>query len=145
MCADAIATIEGISRQELDRQAFESQQKAARAIAEGRFDKSLVPVYDVGGNLVLDKEQFPRPKTTLEKLAELEPPLPIWLTFRWIMQGQLTASCLTRSTRTWISSISTTPETPRGLLMAPARCCCLLPGYAKAQGWKPRARDYNHG
>ncbi len=73
VCADAIATMEGISREDLDRQAFETQQKAATAIAEGRFDKSLVPVYDVDGNLVLDREEFPRPQTTLEGLAELQP------------------------------------------------------------------------
>ena len=73
VCADAIATMEGFTREELDQGAFESQQKAAIAIAEGRFDKSLVPVYDIDGELVLDKEEFPRPQTTLEGLAELQP------------------------------------------------------------------------
>lgn len=73
VCADAIATMEGISREDLDQHAFESQQKAAVAIAEGRFDKSLVPVYSQSGELMLDKEEFPRPQTTLEGLSQLAP------------------------------------------------------------------------
>lgn len=73
VCADAIASMDGFTREELDKAAYESQQKAAVAIAEGRFDKSLIPVYDINGNLVLDKEEFPRPQTTLEGLAELQP------------------------------------------------------------------------
>ncbi|TGD70348.1 acetyl-CoA C-acyltransferase, partial [Mangrovimicrobium sediminis] len=73
VCADAIASIEGISREDLDAFALESQQRAARAMAEGRFDRSLVPVYDEDGSLVLDKEEYPRPQTTAEDLAKLEP------------------------------------------------------------------------
>lgn len=71
ICADVIATLEGFSREQLDAAAYDSQQKAAVAIAENRFAKSLIPVYDVNGKLVLDKEQFPRPQTTLEGLAGL--------------------------------------------------------------------------
>ncbi len=71
VCADVIATLEDFSREQLDSAAFESQQKAAAAIAENRFARSLVPVYDVNGTLMLDQEEFPRPQTTLEGLAEL--------------------------------------------------------------------------
>ncbi len=71
VCADAIATLEGIDREAVDRLAFVSQQRAAVAIAEGRFDKSIVPVYNEDGSLALDKEEFPRPGTTMETLAGL--------------------------------------------------------------------------
>ena len=71
ICADAIATLEGIDREAVDRLAFVSQQRAAVAIAEGRFDKSIVPVYNEDGSLALDKEEFPRPGTTMETLAGL--------------------------------------------------------------------------
>ncbi len=72
VCADAIATLEGIDREAVDRLAVVSQERAARAIAEGRFAKSLVPVYNDDGTLALDHEEFPRPGTTLETLAELK-------------------------------------------------------------------------
>src|SRR3954452_9609248 len=59
VCADAIATLEGIARSDLDAFALESQKRAARAIAEGRFAKSLVPVYREDGGLALDHEEYP--------------------------------------------------------------------------------------
>ncbi len=73
ICADAIATLEGITREDLDALALESQKRAAVAIAEHRFDKSLVPVYFEDGTLALDHEEFPRPQTTAEGLASLKP------------------------------------------------------------------------
>ena len=71
--ADLIATMDGMSREELDRFALESQKRAAVAIAEGRFSKSLVPVVDADGKVVLERDEHPRPETTLEGLAGLEP------------------------------------------------------------------------
>ena len=73
VCGDAIATLEGISRDELDALALESQRRAAIAIAEGRFDRSIVPVLDDQGNVVLGKEEFVRPETTAQDLAALRP------------------------------------------------------------------------
>ena len=73
ICADAIATLEGIPRADLDALALESQRRAAKAIAGGHFNKSLVPVYKADGSLALDREEFPRPQTTAEGLAELKP------------------------------------------------------------------------
>lgn len=73
VCADAIATMEGISRADLDALALESQRRAAHAIANGHFKKSLVPVYKADGSLALDHEEFPRPQTTAEGLASLKP------------------------------------------------------------------------
>ena len=73
ICGDAIATIEGFTREELDEVGYRSQQRAAVAIAEGRFDKSVVPVVADDGTVILDKEEYPRPETTLEGLGELQP------------------------------------------------------------------------
>jgi acetyl-CoA C-acetyltransferase len=73
VCGDAIATIEGISRKALDALALVSQQRADRAIKEGRFDKSVVPVLNPDGSVALDHEEFPRPETTAEGLASLKP------------------------------------------------------------------------
>mgnify|MGYP000917292858 FL=1 len=71
VCADAIATLEGIDRNAVDSLAVVSQQRADHAIKNGHFDKSLVPVYNLDGSLALAREEFPRPQTTLASLAEL--------------------------------------------------------------------------
>ena len=76
VCADAIASMEGISRESLDALAAESQARADRAIREGRFDKSLIPVLNMDGSVALDHEEFPRPQTTAESLAALPPSFP---------------------------------------------------------------------
>ena len=73
VCADAIATLEGIPRTALDALGAESQRRADIAIKEGRFDKSLVPVHNRDGSIALDREEFPRPGTTAESLAQLRP------------------------------------------------------------------------
>jgi acetyl-CoA C-acetyltransferase len=82
VCADAIASMEGITREALDAQAAESQRRAARAIAEGRFDKSLIPVKNLDGTIALDREEFPRPQTTVESLAQLAPSFPAIADYR---------------------------------------------------------------
>jgi acetyl-CoA C-acetyltransferase len=82
VCADAIATIEGIAREDLDALAAESQARAARAVEEGRFDRSLVPVHNLDGTVALDREQFPRPGTTAEGLAALPPSFPAVADYR---------------------------------------------------------------
>ena len=82
VCADAIATLEGISRETLDALAAESQARAARAIAEGRFDASLIPVLNLDGTVALDHEQFPRPSTTVESLSALAPSFPAIADYR---------------------------------------------------------------
>ena len=73
ICGDAIASLEGITREELDAFALDSQRKAGQAIAEGRFDRSIVPVVDDEGKVVLAKDEYPRPETTAEGLAQLKP------------------------------------------------------------------------
>jgi acetyl-CoA C-acetyltransferase len=69
--ADLIATMEGFTREDVDTFAAESQAKAAVAIAEGRFDKSLFMIKDNEGNPLTDKDEHPRAGTTVESLAGL--------------------------------------------------------------------------
>ena len=71
VCGDAIAAMEGITRADVDALALESQRRADIAIKEGRFAKSVVPVLNEDGSIALDREEFPRPQTTAEGLAEL--------------------------------------------------------------------------
>jgi len=71
--ADLIATMEGFSRTDLDTYAMESQRRAAYAQAQGYFDHSIMPVHDAVGNVILDKDEFIKPRTTLEGLASLKP------------------------------------------------------------------------
>ncbi|MFD4398622.1 acetyl-CoA C-acetyltransferase [Kitasatospora sp. NPDC058478] len=71
--ADLIATIEGLSRTDVDAFAAESQARAAKAQADGLFDRSVVPVRDRNGLVVLERDEFIRPGTTVETLAGLKP------------------------------------------------------------------------
>ncbi len=71
--ADLIATIEGFSRADVDTFAAESQLRAAKAIADGAFANSVIPVVDINGQVVLDRDEFPRAGTTVETLAGLKP------------------------------------------------------------------------
>jgi acetyl-CoA C-acetyltransferase len=71
--ADLIATIEGFSRTDVDTFAAESQTRAAKAIADGAFARSVIPVRDLNGEIVLDHDEFVRPGTTPESLAGLKP------------------------------------------------------------------------
>lgn len=71
--ADLIATLEGFSRADLDAFAAESHRRAARAQAEGRFDRSVVPVKDLNGMLMLGQDETIRPGTSVESLSKLMP------------------------------------------------------------------------
>jgi acetyl-CoA C-acetyltransferase len=73
VCADAVATLERITRQDVDALGLESQKRAANAIKGGHFDKSLVAVHREDDSLALEREEYPRPQTTLEGLAGLKP------------------------------------------------------------------------
>jgi acetyl-CoA C-acetyltransferase len=140
VCADAIASMEGIDRQALDALAYVSQQRAANAISNGYFDNSLVPVYAVDGTLALDKEQFPRPQTTLEGLAELKASFaPIadyaldesGLTYRSMVLQKYPGLEITHMHHAGNSS---------GVVDGAGAVLLASPEYAKANGMKPRAR-----
>ena len=140
VCADAIATIEGIDRAAVDALAYVSQQRAAQAINEGRFDKSLIPVFSTDGTLALDKEEFPRPQTTLEGLAELkasfEPMADYPLddagtTFRSMVLQKYPGLDIKHVHHAGNSS---------GVVDGAAAVLLTSPEYARAQGMKPRAK-----
>ena len=88
ICADAIATLEGIDRDSLDQLAVVSQQRAERAINENRFDGSLVTVYNADGSIALDREEFPRPGTSTESLAGLKTVFDQWRVMPFDETGQ---------------------------------------------------------
>jgi acetyl-CoA C-acetyltransferase len=71
--ADLIATLEGFSREDVDAFAVESNQRAAKAWADGRFTKSVIPVRDRNGITVLDHDEFIKPESTVEGLGKLKP------------------------------------------------------------------------
>lgn len=71
--ADFIAAKIGATREELDAYGVESQRRAATAIKEGRFGKSIIPVVDDSGAVILARDEHPRPGTTLEALAQMKP------------------------------------------------------------------------
>ncbi|MCK1529947.1 acetyl-CoA C-acetyltransferase [Bradyrhizobium sp. 182] len=73
LSADLIATKYGFSRNQVDSYAVQSQQRAAKAWELGRFNKSVVPVQDINGLSLLDRDEHIRPNTTLESLAQLKP------------------------------------------------------------------------
>nr|MCW2728239.1 acetyl-CoA C-acetyltransferase [Aeromicrobium sp.] len=71
--ADLIATVEGYSRLDVDTFAAESQARAAKAIANGYFNNSVIPVKDASGLTILDHDEFVREGTTAESLGKLPP------------------------------------------------------------------------
>ena len=140
VCADAIATLEGIERDALDALAYVTQQRAAKAIENGHFDQSLVPVYSVDGSLALDQEECPRPQTTLAGLAELQPafaaladyPLDeAGTTYRGMIQRKYPDLDITHMHHAGNSS---------GVVDGAAALLLASPDYARANGMKPRAR-----
>jgi acetyl-CoA C-acetyltransferase len=140
VCADAIASMEGIDRRTLDAHAAESQRRAEIAIKEGRFDRSLVPVHNLDGTLALDHEEFPRPGTTADSLAALPPSFPAVAdhrfadgvpTFRELINQKYPDLEITHVHHAGNSS---------GVVDGAAAVLYASEGYVKAHGLKPRAR-----
>ncbi|MFT7597403.1 MAG: acetyl-CoA C-acetyltransferase [Acidimicrobiales bacterium] len=73
LSADLIATIDGSSREACDALGLESQRRAEVAIKEGRFERSLITIKNADGTVALDADEYPRPETTAEGLAGLNP------------------------------------------------------------------------
>lgn len=140
VCADAIATLEGISREALDQLAVTSQQRAAHAIANGHFDKSLVPVYHEDGTLALDKEEFPRPSTTLEGLSQLKPAFPDLANYPLNEEGTTYASLVAKVYPDLTISHVHHGGNSSGVVDGAAALLLTSPEYAKAHGLKPRAK-----
>ena len=142
VCADAIATLEGIDREAVDRLAFTSQQRAAKAIEEGRFDKSLVPVYNEDGTLALDHEEFPRPSTTMETLAGLRTVFPAYMDIPVDDKGNTYGNLLTRKYPELEGKVNHVHHAGNSSGVVDGAACLLLTSkdYADKHGLKPRAR-----
>ncbi len=140
VCADAIATLEGIDRRAVDELALASQQRADHAIRHGHFAGSLVPVYREDGTLALDREEFPRPQTTLEGLSQLKPAFEalaavpideVGMTYGGLIREVYPELEITHVHHAGNSS---------GVVDGAAALLLASPAYAEAHGLKPRAR-----
>jgi len=140
ICADAIATLEGISREDTDRLALLSQQRAAAAIANGYFSKSLVPVFHEDGRLALDKEEYPRPQTTLEGLAALKPAFSAVADFPLDDKGTTYRGLILQKYPDLQINHIHHAGNSSGIVDGSAAILLASPSYVKKRGLKPRAR-----
>ena len=140
ICADAIATLEGISRADLDALALESQKRAAAAIAGGHFDKSLVPIYRADGTLALDREEFPRPQTTAEGLAGLKPAFAQLADFALDEQGTTFRKLILAKHPGLDIQFVHHAGNSSGVVDGSGALLLASPHYARKHGLKPRAR-----
>ena len=132
--ADLIATLEGFSRQDVDAYALHSQQKAARARADGSFSKSLVPVRDQNGILLLDHDEFIRADSTLEGLGKLKPSFE--------MMGQMGFDATALRVYSHVERINHvhTPGNSSGIVDGAALMLIGSEAKGRALGLQPRAR-----
>ena len=140
VCADAIASMEGISREAVDAIGVMSQERAAQAIKEGRFKRSTVPVVDDDGKVILDHEEYPRPGTTMADLAALKPSFAAiadmpadasGTTFRQLINQRYPDLKIGHVHHAGNSS---------GVVDGAAALLLASPNYAREHGLKPRAR-----
>ncbi|WP_130910501.1 acetyl-CoA C-acetyltransferase [Pseudomonas sp. Sample_9] len=132
--ADLIATLEGFSRQDVDAYALHSQQKAARARSDGSFNKSLVPVQDQNGIILLDHDEFIRAESTLEGLGKLKP------SFEMIGQMGFDATALRVYSHVERINHVHTPGNSSGIVDGAALMLIGSEAKGRALGLQPRAR-----
>ncbi|MFJ4589420.1 acetyl-CoA C-acetyltransferase [Pseudomonas moraviensis] len=132
--ADLIATLEGFSRQDVDAYALHSQHKAARARADGSFNKSLVPVQDQNGIILLDHDEFIRAESTLEGLGKLKP------SFEMIGQMGFDATALRVYSHVERINHVHTPGNSSGIVDGAALMLIGSEAKGRALGLQPRAR-----
>ncbi|MBU1331561.1 MAG: acetyl-CoA C-acetyltransferase [Gammaproteobacteria bacterium] len=132
--ADLIATLEGFSRADVDAFALRSQQKAARASADGSFSKSLVPVADQNGIVLLDHDEFIRGDSTLEGLGTLKPSFE--------MMGQMGFDATALRVYSHVERIEHihTPGNSSGIVDGAALMLIGSEAKGRELGLKPRAR-----
>jgi acetyl-CoA C-acetyltransferase len=140
ICGDAIASLEGISREALDALGLESQRRAAVAIAEGRFDKSIVPVTDDAGNVVLAKDEYPRPGTTAEGLAALKPAFTAIADYPLDDQGSTYRKQINQNYPDLKIEHVHHAGNSSGVVDGAAAVLLTSKAYADAHGLKPRAK-----
>jgi acetyl-CoA C-acetyltransferase len=139
--ADLIATVEGFTREQCDALAVESQRRAAIAISEGRFEKSLVPIFHNDGTLALAVDEHPRAGTTLADLAKLTPSFEGMGAYKKDADG-LSIDETARIAYPQVNQINHVHHggNSSGVVDGAAAVLVTSPEYAKAHGLKPRAR-----
>ena len=140
ICADMIATLEGFSRQDVDRLAVESQRRAKHAIDNGYFDKSVMPIYKDDGTLALDREEFPRPGTTMETLAELSTVFDQFMGLPIDNTGETFDQLVQRKYPDLQIEHVHHAGNSSGVVDGAAALILSTKAYADGVGWKPRAR-----
>ena len=140
ICADMIATLEGFSREDVDALAVESQKRAAHAIENGHFDKSLVPVVNDDGTVALDREEFPRPGTTMESLAGLDTVFDKFMDLPIDETGETFDQLVKRAYPDLEINHVHHAGNSSGVVDGAAALIMSTREYADREGWKPRAR-----
>jgi acetyl-CoA C-acetyltransferase len=132
--ADLIATLEGLSRADVDTFAVESQRRAALARSEGRFDRSIVPVIDRNGLTILAQDEFIKPTTTLEGLAKLKPSFE--------QMGAMGYDALALKRYPWVERIDHVHHAGNASGIVDGAALVLMGNEAVGMrfGWTPRAR-----
>ena len=133
--ADLIATIEGFSRDDVDAYAVRSQERAAKAQAEGKFKNSVVPVKDINDQVVLDHDEFIRAGTTVETLSNLKP--------SFAAMGEMGGfDAVALQKYHWVEKIDHvhTPGNSSGIVDGASLVVIGNEKAGEAQGLKPRAR-----
>jgi len=133
--ADLIATIDGYSREQLDTYALESQRRAAQAWQEGWFGRSIVPVRDLLGQVLLERDEYMRPRTTAADLAGLKPAFVVPGE-----QGGFDAVALQRYPAVEAIRHVHTAGNSSGIVDGAAAVLVGVKGMARKLGLKPRAR-----
>jgi acetyl-CoA C-acetyltransferase len=139
--ADLIATLEGFSREDCDAYAVRSQERAAEAIGDGRFEGSIVPIHNDDGSLALDKDEHPRPGTTMDMLGGLSASFEKLGTA--VIKGyDKTFDDYCKDVYPDIDAVNHVHHAGNSSGVVDGASAILLssPDYAKAHGLKPRAR-----
>ena len=132
--ADTIATLKGFSRSDVDEFATESHRRAAAAWEKGYFDKSVVPVKDINGLLLLDKDETIRPNTDVATLAKLNP--------SFAMPGQMGFDSVILDKYTTIEKVNHVHHAGNSSGIVDGAAICLIGSAAAGDkaGLKPRAK-----
>ena len=139
--ADLIATLEGFGREDCDAFAAASQERAAIAQKDGRFDRSLIPVKDAEGRVVLDRDEHPRPGSTVESLGKLA--LSFDQLGGYVQKGdELSFDEKARKVYPQIDGVNHVHHAGNssGIVDGASAVLVASPEYAKAHGLSPRAR-----
>ncbi len=139
--ADLIATIEGFSRDDVDAFAVRSQDLAAKAMAQGAFDKSVVPIKNPDGSIALAVDEFPRPGSTLDGMANLRASFETMGT--QVFDGyDRSFDDMCKQVYPQVDAVNHVHHAGNSSGVVDGGSAVLLasPEYAKAHGLKPRAR-----